>query len=67
MNQKAEGRPTAGVFTSTVLFAPGSQQATLPSCLTTAHLKSVMPGNKSTSRHQLSPSDHSMAAHMQAL
>ena len=58
----ALGKEQALKRTSTVLFAPGSQQTTLPFCLTTAHLKSVTPGDKSTSKLQLSPSDHSMAA-----
>ncbi len=58
----ALGKEQALKCTSTVLFAPGSQQTTLPFCLTTAHLKSVTPGDKSTSKLQLSPSDHSMAA-----
>lgn len=52
-----------GSNTSTVLLAPGSHAATLPSCRTTAHLKSVMPGDNSTCRLQLSPSDHSIAVH----
>ena len=51
-----------GQLTSMLRLAPGSHSATVPSALTTTHLKSVTPGGRGTVRDHSSPSVHSITA-----